>query len=47
MGSYLLINVKKVLYIAELPEKLTIIGGMFFISSIFYLIFGNGYYNGF
>ena len=30
-----------------MPEKLSIVGGMFLISSIFYLIFGNNSYGGF
>lgn len=30
-----------------MPEKLTIVGGMFLISSIAYLVFGNSSYGGF
>lgn len=48
--AYGIISINKctsLLMQAELPEKLSIIGGMFFISSIFYLIYGNGKYGGF
>lgn len=47
MESSLSTNVRITIILAELPEKLSIVGGMFFISAIFYLIFGNGYYGGF
>lgn len=30
-----------------MPEKLTVVGGMFLISGVFFLIFGDGYYSGF
>lgn len=38
---------KHILILAELPEKLTIVGGMFFISAIFFLLFGYTNNNGF
>ena len=34
-------------YVAQLPEKLTIVGGMFLISAIFFLAFGYNNYSGF
>lgn len=35
------------LFVAQLPEKLTIVGGMFLISGLFFLIFGYDDHSGF